>query len=985
MCQNFKSPHYSQTNQLKFMKVITVTLITFTCIFNSLTSQNIVPTHPRLLVNMAIRAKLIAKKEANVAEWLALSTEAYNYANKSIMAWTPETQNTWNTDYIFYSYCGSSWEEATMALAMAHLVNKPVGAGAVPSIFTYKLIDLADSITAAYNRSPNTVWGNPLSINSYYTTRHLGYTLGIIYDWCYDELGATRRTKIINLMNAMYDEMRSKAYQRKERATGNYFFGHALCAAMWGYATYGDNPRAAEMIAYAKRRYDGTTSPLLTGGDDNPDSDMLQTFNGGYKPYIATAYNGIPSVSGAPNKGGLQIQGWGYGADNFARVLDYMQVVKTATGVDEPANQQGILTQLLRGMKHALLPRQYEIDGYSDWGGNIANYVPLALPHRLAALLEGTSSGPNAQRFAYSDIQPAYLWGKTVWDLSNWEKMLFVDAKRPSAPMIEPLYYSGFNQGYNLGGGNGAFPYFIMRSDWGTNATWASYNAASSNYDDHQHFMAGAPTIKHGDDYLLVNASSWHDGYPNGLTGNATLAENSGSKSTLFFNDNFEFQQNTPSAIGGQSYYGKDDLKVVEINNDYTYIRSDFTSCYNRSGDISTYINKCLYKYYRDFVYLRGADVFLTSDFVSARAATPQYRKHIRWHFPDNQPIVAGNKITSTFGNSKLAITTLVPAAPSITAVNQSANPDNSFGTNLNYYFNSKTWRAEVAYPTTQPDEEYLTVLQPNFNSATDAAVSFIATNDTKMHGAKIVLPNGKTEFVLLNRNQNALQTPVLSTAYTISGSCSGQHTLFGMQPFAPYQISIVGNTVFVSQQTGGTATATSAGVLRFTPCVIPIELLSFSGKTDGKMNVLTWQTASEIGVSHFELERSLDGKQFEKINQVAAKNTPSVYQLFDNAVSKTIYYRLKTVDLDAKIAFSNIITLENSEILRGIKIYPNPVSDVLNIENAEGKDIEIVNALGQVVLSIKANNQSTININQLKNGVYFVKMGDEMVRFVKK
>lgn len=967
------------------MKIKILTLFTTLCFSYLLKSQTIVSSHPRVLINSSIRTKLIAKKDANASEWLALLNEAYRYANKPILAWTPATQNTWNTDYIFYSYCGSSYEDASMSLAMAHLVSKPLGAGAVPSIYSYKLIDLADTIMSAYYRAPNVTGSNPLSINNYYPTRHLGYTLAVIFDWCYDELGPTRRANIINVMNAMYDEMRSNAYQRKERATGNYFFGHALCAALWGYATYGDNPRAAEMIAYARRRYDGTTSPLLTGADDNPDSDLLQTFNGGYKPYAATAYNGLTSVTGAPNKGGLQIQGWGYGAYNFARVLDYMLVVKTATGVDEAVNQQGLLGQLLRGMKHSLLPRRYEIDSYSDWGGNIANYVPLALPFRLAALLEGTSTGANAQHFAYSDIQPAYLWGQTAWDMSNWEKMLYYDASRATTAMSEPLYYSGFNQGYNLGGGNGAFPYFIMRSDWGSNATWASLNASSSNYDDHQHFMAGAPTIKRADDYLLINTSSWHDGFPNGLTGNATLAENSGSKSTLFFHDNFEYQQNYPSAIGGQFYYGKDDLKAVEMTPQYSYIRGDYSSCYNSSGDVSTFVNRRLNKFYRDFVYLRSLDVFLVSDFVSARAATPQYKKHLRWHFPTNQPTVAGNKINSTYGDSKLSITTLVPASPSITTVNQSANPDNTFGTGFNYYFNSKTWRAEVAYPSTQPDEEYLTVLQPNANSGTDATVALLNTNDAKMHGAKITLANGTSEVVLFNRNQNALQTPITATEYTITGGCNGQHTLFGMVPSAGYQITQSGNTVSVSQKVGGSATATAAGVLRFNPCVIPVELLTFTGKTDGSTNVLTWQTASERAVAHFDVEHSTDGKVFEKIAEVAARNTPSVYQASDKVIAQTMYYRLKTVDFDRKTSLSNVITLENGRILRGLKVYPNPVDDLLVIENAEGKDLEIVNALGQVVLSEKNNRRTTFAIQHLSSGVYYVKTKEGMVRFVKK
>ncbi len=175
---------------------------------------------------------------------------------------------------------------------------------------------------------------------------------------------------------------------------------------------------------------------------------------------------------------------------------------------------------------------------------------------------------------------------------------------------------------------------------------------------------------------------------------------------------------------------------------------------------------------------------------------------------------------------------------------------------------------------------------------------------------------------------------------------------------------------------------------------VIPVELLSFTGHQKDEMNVLTWQTATEINVSHFGIERSLDGKIFEKIGTVAAKNTPSpinrdastVYQLSDKASVQILYYRLRTVDHDGKETVSQVIALGDARASKtSIKVYPNPAKNVLNIENGEDKKLEIVNVLGQVVLSFSPNRQSTpLSIEHLKSGVYFVKTEDTAVRFVK-
>jgi hypothetical protein len=71
--------------------------------------------------------------------------------------------------------------------------------------------------------------------------------------------------------------------------------------------------------------------------------------------------------------------------------------------------------------------------------------------------------------------------------------------------------------------------------------------------------------------------------------------------------------------------------------------------------------------------------------------------------------------------------------------------------------------------------------------------------------------------------------------------------------------------------------------------------------------------------------------------------------------------------------------------ILRGPKIYPNPANDVLFIENADNQAVEIVNILGQTVMSLPKNiNHLPLSIIHLKSGVYFVKMKDAAVRFVK-
>lgn len=64
------------------------------------------------------------------------------------------------------------------------------------------------------------------------------------------------------------------------------------------------------------------------------------------------------------------------------------------------------------------------------------------------------------------------------------------------------------------------------------------------------------------------------------------------------------------------------------------------------------------------------------------------------------------------------------------------------------------------------------------------------------------------------------------------------------------------------------------------------------------------------------------------------------------------------------------------------IEVYPNPTTGMVNIANAEGKSIVVINTLGQVVAHIEnaAENQ-TIDLSKLCDGTYFVKVDGNVVK----
>jgi hypothetical protein len=75
--------------------------------------------------------------------------------------------------------------------------------------------------------------------------------------------------------------------------------------------------------------------------------------------------------------------------------------------------------------------------------------------------------------------------------------------------------------------------------------------------------------------------------------------------------------------------------------------------------------------------------------------------------------------------------------------------------------------------------------------------------------------------------------------------------------------------------------------------------------------------------------------------------------------------------------------------ICNGIKIYPNPAHETLTIVNAEDVvRVEIVDVTGKVVKTINNNALQTIDVRNLKNSIYFLRLQKkneiEIIKFVK-
>jgi len=162
---------------------------------------------------------------------------------------------------------------------------------------------------------------------------------------------------------------------------------------------------------------------------------------------------------------------------------------------------------------------------------------------------------------------------------------------------------------------------------------------------------------------------------------------------------------------------------------------------------------------------------------------------------------------------------------------------------------------------------------------------------------------------------------------------------------------------------------------------VLPVQLTSFTASVVNPSLVdLRWSTGSEQNSSYFIVERSADGQQYDPIQTVpAAGNSHQIlnYVAKDGGPLKGIsYYRLKMVDLDGKVAWSEVRVV-NIGGGTELTMYPNPAIDRTFIELNDNKvlKVTVVDNAGRELLSIIRPTEAvlSVDVSRLAAGLYFV------------
>jgi len=316
--------------------------------------------------------------------------------------------------------------------------------------------------------------------------------------------------------------------------------------------------------------------------------------------------------------------------------------------------------------------------------------------------------------------------------------------------------------------------------------------------------------------------------------------------------------------------------------------------------------------------------------------------------------------------------------------------------------------------PTACPSEYMIAVTNTTRSDAKNSGAAYgLTTIDLGAPGTSILSTNVNSTYT--NKTGTSMATPMVTGAIALmyaaadttrlsfyksnltTGTLMFRDVLFnGVDSISALQ----GITV-----TGGRLNVFNA-VVEISSPIVPVELVSFNYELFDASVDLSWITATEINNQGFEIERaSLGTTPFQEgwttigfVPGFGTTTEPKSYSFIDKEISAGTYnYRLKQIDFDGSIEYSNVIEVEavapNKFSLE--QNYPNPFNPSTKIKftipAVETRHASSLQMITMKVFDILGNEVATLvneelpagefefkfssGIRNLVSGIYFYKL----------
>ncbi len=203
--------------------------------------------------------------------------------------------------------------------------------------------------------------------------------------------------------------------------------------------------------------------------------------------------------------------------------------------------------------------------------------------------------------------------------------------------------------------------------------------------------------------------------------------------------------------------------------------------------------------------------------------------------------------------------------------------------------------------------------------------------------------------------------------------------------------------TTLVTATVGTNPTAFRGVAFAPQAAVVPVRFISFVSSTTDNGIALKWVTANEQEIAAFTVQKSTDGRVFEDIRNVAARNNTigSEYNFtYSDKVNAAIYFRIKATEMSGRLFYTDILKAGVTKA-GTLNVYPTVTSGSVTIRydkvNAQGNLI-IVSMTGKEMFRKAVSPNviaESISVQEFPAGSYIIKYSTntgsiETGRFVK-
>jgi CshA-type fibril repeat protein len=284
--------------------------------------------------------------------------------------------------------------------------------------------------------------------------------------------------------------------------------------------------------------------------------------------------------------------------------------------------------------------------------------------------------------------------------------------------------------------------------------------------------------------------------------------------------------------------------------------------------------------------------------------------------------------------------------------------PANNFTGNVSIFYTIKNNDSVVSNQAkitiTVRDLPSPTISNPSIFSKT---TSMLYGNVSGSSDSVVLFKNGVRIGVVLASNGQWVMSGIDSSIFNVNDQITARNYIEGFAS-APSNIKIVEPK----------------------PIGLSVSISSFQSTCNNDFIAIQWTTSSEKNNDRFELYRSSDAKDWQKIYTVKGQGTKASETLYsvNDMEKQSKYYRLKDIDFNGKEQWSEIIFSECNSKIVNTYIYPNPASDFFKIitnQNPPCK-VELFDQEGKLLKSIDLiSNQAVVEIRDLNVGIYVVKI----------